>query len=183
MPGKYAGFPIRLAARLIDGVALLLTLWLAGRVAGLAIELLHLDVTPPAQSELAMAFMGVATLFGLTLYHAVAEGIGGATLGKWLLGLRVANDCFGPCSFGAACVRNVAFWVDLFGLGLAGGLAMAASPRKKRVGDRLAKTIVFEVGSARRNAGLSRIGLGIVVGLVLFAVTDLAAFFACSSSG
>lgn len=180
-PAKYAGFAARFAARGIDGAALLLTLGLAGRIAGFAIELLHLDVTPPAQSESAMALMGLATLLGLTIYHAVAEGIGGATLGKWLVGLRVANDSFGRCSFGAACSRNAAFWVDLFGLGLAGGLAMAVSPRKKRLGDRVAKTIV--VPGPGRTSELPRIGLGIALGLVLFAVTDLVAFFACSRFG
>ena len=162
---------------------MLAMLWLTGTVTGVLLRLTHATFVPPNETATSKAAMGIATLLALTIYHSVAEGTGGATLGKWLLGLRVAKDDLTRCSFAAACVRNLGFWLDVFGLGLFGGIAMAASPTKKRVGDKVAGTVVYDISSVRREAPLPRVAPGIALGLVLFGVTEIAALFGFARIG
>lgn len=79
-------------------------------------------------------------------YWFVAEAITGATLGKWLLRLRVVGTDRRRASTGAVAVRTVLRVVDgLPVLYLVGLITMLASSQRQRVGDMAAKTLVVDV--------------------------------------
>ena len=77
------------------------------------------------------------------VYFAVCEGVLGTTLGKRLFGLRVVRASDGrPCGPLAAVVRTVLRLVDNILFSLPGITAIVSSPRRQRLGDRAAKTLV-----------------------------------------
>lgn len=75
-------------------------------------------------------------------YYIVLEGLRGQTLGKMVLGIKVVADDGAPASWGAVTIRTLLRIVDGFALYLVGLIVMLASPRKQRVGDMAAKTLV-----------------------------------------
>jgi uncharacterized RDD family membrane protein YckC len=77
------------------------------------------------------------------IYFALSEGVFGTTLGKRLFGLRVVRADDGrPCGPFAAVVRTVLRLVDNVLFSLPGITAIVRSPRRQRLGDRAAKTLV-----------------------------------------
>ena len=77
------------------------------------------------------------------VYFAVFEGVLGTTLGKRLFGLRVVRASDGrPCGPLAAVVRTLLRLVDNILFSLPGITAIISSPRRQRLGDRAAKTLV-----------------------------------------
>ena len=76
------------------------------------------------------------------LYFTIAETMYGATLGKSLLGLKVATKADGKLSFEKAFIRNVSkiHWVLLL-LDLIGGLIISTDLHQKYT-DRIANTTV-----------------------------------------
>ena len=84
------------------------------------------------------------------LYYIGLEATLGATLGKLALGLRVGAAADGrPASFGAIAIRNVLRIIDgLPVLYLVGFVCMLATgPRRQRVGDLAANTVVQRAGA------------------------------------
>lgn len=86
----------------------------------------------------------VATMVGYpVLFETLSRG---RTLGKLALGLRVVREDGGPIRFRHALTRGLAgFFVDFWGLGLGGVVAVVvslSSAKGKRVGDYLAGTVV-----------------------------------------
>jgi len=77
-------------------------------------------------------------------YHALCEAAAGATLGKWILGLRVLRADGSRLTIGAAILRNLLRPLEGEGMFLLGGLVMANSPRRQRLGDLLGRTIVVQ---------------------------------------
>ena len=84
--------------------------------------------------------------FLLTLaYYVVTEAAWGATLGKRALGLVVRRVDGGRASFGQVLGRNVLRIVDgLPFLYLLGLIVMVATPRRQRLGDLAAGTVVVK---------------------------------------
>jgi uncharacterized RDD family membrane protein YckC len=84
-----------------------------------------------------------ATLVADFLYFALSEGITGTTLGKRLFGLRVVRAADGrSCGPLAAIVRTALRLVDNLLFSLPGIAAIVTSPRRQRLGDRAARTLV-----------------------------------------
>ena len=84
-----------------------------------------------------------ATLVADFLYFALSEGITGTTLGKRLFGLRVVRAADGrSCGPLAAVVRTALRLVDNLLFSLPGIAAIVTSPRRQRLGDRAARTLV-----------------------------------------
>lgn len=87
----------------------------------------------------------VFLLFLLTLlYYVVLEATLGATLGKMLLGIRVAKMDGSPISWSASLIRNILRIVDGFLFYLVGAILVWQSPLKQRLGDRIADTVVVQ---------------------------------------
>lgn len=115
-------------------------------------------------------------LGALLLYTSLAEWLGGATLGKFLCGLRVVRaDGSGAIGLREALIRGAAFFIDGLLLGLIAYSAVMRSTRGQRLGDQWAGTVVVWRGDAPGINGLVGwpIGivaaLGMVVGSYLFA--------------
>ena len=79
----------------------------------------------------------------IVFYFVLLEGLGGATIGKRLLGLRVVRVDGGPPGVERALVRNLLRIVDaLPAFCILGAVLIATSPQRARFGDRIAGTRV-----------------------------------------
>lgn len=91
------------------------------------------------------------------MYFALTEiAMRGRTPGKKVVGLRVVSSSGGTASAGALAVRNLLRPVDL----LVGVLLMAVDPLSRRLGDRLAGTLVVHDRPAADEPLLRRIPKG-----------------------
>jgi uncharacterized RDD family membrane protein YckC len=119
-----AGFWIRVVALLIDSIVFFLVLaslrFVAGRLGG-------------RQTEEAMAVQVVAAAFAwlfTVLYTTVLHALGGQTVGKMAVGIRVVGIDGELLPVGAAFLRYLAYFVSSLPLGL--GFVMAGLRRDKR---------------------------------------------------
>jgi uncharacterized RDD family membrane protein YckC len=91
-------------------------------------------LTPSADTYLAVLVL---------VYFVLLEGALGATVGKFVLRLRVVGRNGELCSLGAAFTRNILRFVDWLPLFyILGAVAILTSPKRQRIGDRLAGTTV-----------------------------------------
>jgi len=82
----------------------------------------------------------------MALYFVLLEGLAGATLGKWLLGLRVVRVGGDRPGLWKSVVRNALRLVDsLPALNILGVILILRSPERVRFGDRVAGTRVIQV--------------------------------------
>jgi uncharacterized RDD family membrane protein YckC len=153
MPGAYhfAGFWIRFAAFLIDGilvgiVGFIITLPLTFLGIGSAVAINQND---PASAMAALptiiAAQGLGFVIRLALfiaYEAYFLSKRGATLGKVALGLKVIRTDGGPISLGLAVGRSFGYMLSGFILYI--GFIMAGfDPQKRALHDRLCNTYVI----------------------------------------
>ncbi len=88
---------------------------------------------------LCLVFLGI-----IWIYLILLEGWAGATVGKWLLGLRIVGPDGHVPGFTKSLVRNVLRLVDtLPALNILGIVLIALSPERARFGDRIAGTRVI----------------------------------------
>jgi len=82
----------------------------------------------------------------MVLYFILLEGLVGATLGKWALGLRVVRTDGEKPGLSRSAARNFLRLVDgLPAFNILGVLLILRSPEKARFGDRVAGTRVVRV--------------------------------------
>lgn len=142
------GYWPRAGAYLIDNVFVLVVAYGSSTCAGLLLGLFFalLGRVPEPNMQ---AIEGLSTLFGFgtfLAYYALCEGLGGATVGKLLLGLLVVRTDGGPCGLGAALLRAVLRFIDGLLFGLPALLSMR-EPLNQRLGDRAAGTLVVDARS------------------------------------
>jgi uncharacterized RDD family membrane protein YckC len=90
---------------------------------------------------LCLAFLAL-----MVLYFVLLEGCLGATLGKWVLGLRVVGTNGRRPGLWKSLLRNVLRLVDsLPTLNILGVILIQRSPERARFGDRVAGTRVIRV--------------------------------------
>jgi len=143
----------RFGAALLDLIILVIvTIWL-GDVFGVT------HVTSGTALRTAVGFTYFATdntidppwlILIIVALYSVQEALFGATWGKLVAGLRVVDAESGlrPTA-GMVVVRNVLRVVEYYPiLYLVGSVAAMTSPRRQRLGDRLAGTLVVSVNSA-----------------------------------
>jgi uncharacterized RDD family membrane protein YckC len=130
----------RIVAALIDAVAMMVLLYLLALLTG-------------QTTEGGFELTGAPFLFGVLLsflYYIVLEAKLGATLGKMAVGLRVLQEGGGAIEWKDSVVRNILRIVDgLPALYLLGAIVAWASPRRQRIGDRVAGTMVVRAPRAR----------------------------------
>lgn len=145
-PERGEGFAKRAVARFLDMVWVYLMLAVSGFAAAIVLTMLEAGgrVDTEWQSRIGdgNAQMTLASFASTIVFHTLCEGLHGATLGKFVCGLRVTNESGGTCGLKAALVRNLAFLIDGLLFGLIAYQSMERSQRKQRVGDRLAHTLV-----------------------------------------
>lgn len=140
-------FGPRLGARAIDFFAHYACLFAAGILVALPIALEaerngHSGAAAIDGLENPGGLALVLMLLGSILSHALAEGLGGATLGKRLLGFAVIGTHGRPAGFVAALKRSVAFvWDGLF-FGLLAYQKMTETSLRQRYGDHWGETVV-----------------------------------------
>jgi uncharacterized RDD family membrane protein YckC len=88
---------------------------------------------------------GLGVLVAL-LNNVILQGITGASLGKFVMGLRVVNGEGRVCGVGRAFVRWLLLIVDSFCLGLVGLITASVTHPHRRVGDFVGGTYVIGVG-------------------------------------
>jgi len=88
----------------------------------------------------------LAFLMVMLLYFALLEGLSGATLGKWIAGLRVIRTEGGRPGLLRGLLRNLLRFVDgLPTLNIVGLVLILCSAQAARFGDRVAGTRVIRV--------------------------------------
>ena len=137
-----AGFGIRLGAKLLDHLFVAL-LAIPGAIIGIIVTQtmgmrINLDGMDPNTK---LMYYGLAVV-EIILYFIIAESLGGVTLGKSKLGLKVVNEDFGSANPIKIIIRNLLYFVDGAFFGLVAFAVMRSSKLKQRVGDILAKTVV-----------------------------------------
>jgi CAAX protease family protein len=129
---EYATLPRRLLAALIDNLTwfIFFGFFFADLIGILG------DESPEAAAIVLLVF------FSLWFnYFAICEWRWGQTIGKNAVGIEVrAIDRSPRLTFGQASIRNLLRLVDFF---LIGWVMIAASPRKQRLGDKAANTVVL----------------------------------------
>jgi uncharacterized RDD family membrane protein YckC len=77
------------------------------------------------------------------LNNVVLQGVTGASVGKFVTGLRTVDEAGQPCGIGRAIVRWLFLIVDAYFCFLIGLVTALASKGHRRVGDMVAKTYVI----------------------------------------
>src|SRR5262245_54545978 len=133
---QYVSVGRRLVAALVDSVIVFFGFGfplaaLAGKVS-----------SSPAGVEFHLEGGAAFALFGLCFaYYIAMEAMLGTTIGKALLGLRVRPTDGNRIGWTAGLVRNLVRIVDVC-LAMSGPLLIWSSPRRQRLGDRAAGTVV-----------------------------------------
>lgn len=99
------------------------------------------------QDHLWIIFDPICAVFLLVifLYFILLEGFFGYTLGKLIVGIRVAKMDGGKININQSALRNFARLIDGIFFNLIGIVTIDKSPLNQRVGDKLANTIVCRV--------------------------------------
>jgi uncharacterized RDD family membrane protein YckC len=91
-----------------------------------------------------LGIVGVMWILWL-IYFTYFEGTSGQTIGKSLIHIRVVKEDGSRCDLGSALVRNILRIIDhLPFLYLLGIILIAATDKRQRLGDMLARTIVIK---------------------------------------
>ncbi len=144
---RYAGFWIRFAALLVDGILLSIVFLVIRIPFGVALFTPGLGRNPGALA----AFVGTSLLITLLSYVVAAcyeillVANRGATIGKMLFGLRVIRADGTALSMGLSTGRYFAArWLNVFTLGI-GYLIAAFDDQKRALHDRICETRVIHV--------------------------------------
>jgi len=101
----------------------------------------------------------VAVVIITVVYYIVMEALFGATVGKFVTGIRVVRADGRRVDGVAALLRNVVRIVDFLPFAyLIGAIAVWTSPTRQRLGDRLAKTVVVVASSRGAATGTPQTG-------------------------
>jgi uncharacterized RDD family membrane protein YckC len=159
-----AGFGIRFAARLIDGVVGVMVGFIGGGIGGFIVGILasmgHVQGDWLANMQRSSLSAYALSMVGGVLYQVTSDAVGGASVGKLILGLRVTSEDLTPCTFKGALIRNTAYFIDAFAFGIPAYVAMSNSMLNQRYGDRWGRTVVMRASAVPPD---SRKGTGLVV--------------------
>ncbi len=141
----YATLPQRIGAFAID-LAIIFGILLGFFAIGAFLRLYDLtDIFAPETMIWLVAFI-LWLWIAQAIYFTILEGLNGQTIGKKVLRIKVTTDEMTKCGFMGAFTRNVIRLLDtvllLYTVSI---LIMVIYPRKQRIGDKVAKTIVLKV--------------------------------------
>ena len=135
---RYVGVGRRFLAVVVDGVI------------GFVWTYPFLDIDrSPGYFHAQLGGVGFAASFAISIvYFTVMEGLFGATIGKFATDIRVIREDGTKVDVTAALIRNILRVIDALPFAyLLGAILAWTSPRKQRLGDRVAKTVVVEASS------------------------------------
>ena len=171
--GVPADFAVRFAARLLDTIfGVLLGLGVGFVVVNVLNGMAHSGaITATWLGKIGVFSLGTLGwgFAGTLAYHVLSESIGGATVGKWICGLRVYSADFSPdgtylvalrpCTFGGALVRSLAMFVDTLFFAAIAYFSMEGSRFRQRMGDKWGRTVVVKAKSTDLPAKSPILGL------------------------
>jgi uncharacterized RDD family membrane protein YckC len=137
---RHAGVGIRFAAVFLDSLLLGVLGLLVGLLGGGGYAVQSEQGTSVGIDLADGAFL-VWLLVAFAYYVATEAGLGGSP-GKLVVGLRVVDDDGCAISWGQSLVRNLIRPIDFLFVYLVAAVAVWASPRRQRLGDRAAATFV-----------------------------------------
>lgn len=130
---EIVGVGLRSVATIIDGVLLLTIAYLMALLTG-------------GVSESGFSLQGLPFFLWVLIsvgYYTAMEASYGATVGKFLVGLRVVMlEGRQPVDMQSSLVRNVLRVVDILFFYLVAAIAVWSSKSRQRIGDRVAGTVV-----------------------------------------
>jgi len=139
-PSPLADLRSRILAGIVDYI-----------IIGIIVGLLPVSVVTGPGMPFGLGWLsGILGIIGLMwllwlIYFTCFEGTSGQTIGKKLTHIRVVKEDGSRCDFGSALVRNILRIVDhLPFLYILGTILIAATEKKQRLGDILAKTIAVK---------------------------------------
>lgn len=135
---RYSGLLRRLIAVAIDQFIILIVFFVIPTIALLVLGMRSENIPESADLLMRLFVGGMYIAYG-TFFEART----GQTLGKKILGIKVVQDNGQPCDLKSALLRNVAKIIDGI-LGIFVLLIIILTPKKQRIGDMLAKTIVVK---------------------------------------
>ena len=142
-PRQYAGLWIRFAALAVDGLLFCIFFFPITRLVK-GVWLMSPDDHRWTAGWFIFDPLCLVFLIVMFVYFAVLEGSCGATLGKWVLRLRVIQTGGGRPGIGRGLVRNILRLVDgLPALCILGIVLIVTSAERARFGDRVAGTRVI----------------------------------------
>jgi uncharacterized RDD family membrane protein YckC len=130
----------RRAVACINDTLLLVLIWVV--VGYVLLPLLTADPGVRKDAGIAITLLWIFPF--IALYYTLFEASVGATPGKMLMGLKVLKVDGRSCTLVAALIRNLLRYVDAmpFGWYLVGTALFLATPRRQRLGDLVAGTVV-----------------------------------------
>ncbi len=168
----YVGFALRAGGRLLDWLVTLVLGLVGGVIAGFAVgALAAIGLVRTGWASRIDEMTGLSLLLGLaasTAYHTLSEGLGGATVGKLILGLRVVSEDASPAKVGRALLRSLAFFLDGFFFGAVAYGSMSRSPRQQRLGDKWGHTVVVRASSLSASDRRPSVAGGTVLGCLAY---------------
>ena len=162
----------RAGARIIDILVVIVPAFIMGVLVAIILAVLAtvgiIDAGWEDRMDKATLLSKILFALALVAYHAASEAIGGATIGKLALGLRVCSPDGTACTVGGAIIRSFAFLIDQLFFGIVAYSKMSKSPLAQRFGDDWGNTVVVRASSLPTRAPGGRVALGIVVGLAMY---------------
>ena len=142
---RYAGLLIRGVALLLDGLLICMACFPITRLVK-GVWLMQPSDHRWNQGYFIFDPLCLYFLLAIIAYFILLEGLMGATLGKWIAGIRVVSAEGKPIGMTKSIIRNALRVVDgLPVLNIVGIVLILTSPHKARFGDRVAGTRVVRV--------------------------------------
>lgn len=138
---NYQGVGIRFVAILIDSIILGIIIGIIGAIFGMGNNYNVSGVYP-------YYGLGWYNILGFIIYigyYTLLEGSRGQTIGKMVTRIKVVREDGRPIDMGAAFIRNILRVIDALIFYIIGAILIWTSPKKQRLGDRVAKTVVVKV--------------------------------------
>jgi uncharacterized RDD family membrane protein YckC len=131
---NYQGIGVRFVAILIDGIIISLLMDVVGM----------LTLRSFLGSPNMPIWYHLATLLVYLGYYTYLEGTRGQTVGKMAMKIKVVREDGGDIDMSAALTRNILRVIDGLFAYLVGAILIWRSPRKQRLGDSMARTVVIK---------------------------------------
>ena len=143
-----AGVPRFFAAQIDHGIGIILFFTIAMSLAG---------------TEQVQILPGIAAIAGYLAYYFLTEWLCGATLGKFVCGLRVRQLTGGQCTARQIAIRTALRILEVNILlcgAIPAGISLLMTRRRQRIGDLLAGTVVVNAEPFRFTSPSVRIKRG-----------------------
>ena len=124
----------RIGAQIVDSIIMVILFFI-----GMAIASAGASAESGGVALVGILLGGFAALFYAFLLEGAWDGY---TVGKKLFGIKVVKETGDSCGYGGAFVRNLLRIIDGLFYYVIGFIAMAASDKRQRIGDRIAGTVV-----------------------------------------